>query len=741
MRNARGRVAFGGNLFFAVCVGLSVGLGCATGDASPPPPTFDGAVTLDTATDDADGAPSDAGCTSNAQCTAPSGVCDPSSKSCVECLPSDDHCGLGLYCSSKKKCVPGCKTSDDCRSPVADAGLDASTNDAKTDDADESAVDADESGETNADAPIDAIDAIDATDETADAIAIDAAPPPPTSSVCDTTAHVCVGCLADGDCPGGQVCDATAKKCVAGCTDAHACPSPQSCCPASTSPSSALCSDTATDPNHCGGCGTKCTFPNAKALCASSRCALGPCDDGYFDIDLDPTNGCEYACTALSTIDDPDDAFVDSNCDGVDGDVSKAIFVATDGNDADPGTMQKPMQTLNGAIARAASGTTKSQIYVSAGVYDATVTLGTGISIYGGYSRPDGWKRAASYESVIRSSAVVSGRIVAVDGKDLTTPTTIAYMTIRTADASGNGVNTYALHCTNCTALTLRKDIIVAGSASNGVDGGSGAAGGDGARGNDGGPGGCRNGGNGGGSPCGRGGGGGGGGGSGGFFSGNSGSAGGGGLFGTPGGGGGGGAGSNGADGGNGGDGSGGSGALVLGGFWSAFPGSSGAPGGHANGGGGGGGADGGGLYRDGGGGAGGGGGGCGGGPGGGGSAGGSAFGVFLIRSTGISIIDCTVGSGSGGAGGAGGFGGAGGLGGDGGNGSTCSYTGGHGGRGGNAGRGGHGGGGAGGSSYAIYLSSTSPTLTSNTLSHGTKGPGGSSPANRGADGVAADSN
>src|SRR5690349_7113153 len=48
-------------------------------------------------------------------------------------------------------------------------------------------------------------------------------------------------------------------------------------------------------------------------------------------------------CVAQAGPDLPDDNFADTNCDGVDGDAARAIFVATSGADTNPGTMEMPM--------------------------------------------------------------------------------------------------------------------------------------------------------------------------------------------------------------------------------------------------------------------------------------------------------------------------------------------------------------------------------------------------------------
>jgi len=57
--------------------------------------------------------------------------------------------------------------------------------------------------------------------------------------------------------------------------------------------------------------------------------------------------------------------------------------------------MAAPMATINAALTKAAS-VGKNQIYISEGTYNARVTLATGISLYGGYSKANGWARSAS---------------------------------------------------------------------------------------------------------------------------------------------------------------------------------------------------------------------------------------------------------------------------------------------------------------------------------------------------------
>jgi hypothetical protein len=70
----------------------------------------------------------------------------------------------------------------------------------------------------------------------------------------------------------------------------------------------------ATDPNHCGRCGTVCTFANASAACSIGRCRLEACATGFVDQDRLEPNGCECQITEAGVeICDGKD----NDCDGV----------------------------------------------------------------------------------------------------------------------------------------------------------------------------------------------------------------------------------------------------------------------------------------------------------------------------------------------------------------------------------------------------------------------------------------
>jgi hypothetical protein len=73
--------------------------------------------------------------------------------------------------------------------------------------------------------------------------------------------------------------------------------------------------DVTTDPNNCGACGTRCEIPRAFAGCVASTCTLDECDVGFYDLDGNAANGCEYRCIPTETNDAVCD-LRDNDCDG-----------------------------------------------------------------------------------------------------------------------------------------------------------------------------------------------------------------------------------------------------------------------------------------------------------------------------------------------------------------------------------------------------------------------------------------
>lgn len=433
--------------------------------------------------------------------------------------------------------------------------------------------------------------------------------------------------------------------------------------------------------------------------------------------------------------DAPDLAFVDSNCDGIDGTEKNAIFASPLGKDTNPGTRSAPKRQIQSAVAAAAAA--GKDVYAAAGTY-GRVEVATGVSIYGGY-QPENWARGLLF---VTSIAGAPEGVFAAGATDVV----LQQLTVRGEPGSEAGASAYGIRLLNGANVKLQR---IVATAIGGLAGAAGSNGLGGARGGDGGAGrtgACdfderfNFGGRGGSSPAGRLGGAGGKGGS----AGGKGQEGSDGAIGTPGGNGGNGGGNPGsrgndgaagASGAAGGNGPGGTNSAV--GATTAWAGQSGEAGtggapGNGGGGGGGGGGQGGPFVLDGAGnGAGGGGGGGDGGRAGtGGKAGGGSFGVYLFNSTVIVSDSSSIQSGAGGPGGRGGAGGPGGPGGGRGLGATyCSGEigiGGSGGVGGTGGGGGGGGGGAGGPSAGIFKAGASTALvTDSTISSGTPGVGG----------------
>ena len=499
--------------------------------------------------------------------------------------------------------------------------------------------------------------------------------------------------------------------------------------------------DLLNNPGHCGQCDNICTFPNAESLCVNGDCIMGNCLPGYYDDNDDPNDGCESNCEWLNETDLPDDGFIDADCDGIDGEIDKAIFVdSVTGNDGNPGTTPNlPKLTIQAAISAAVSNG-RDYVLISQGTYFESVTLTSDVSLYGSYNATTGWDRNNSYTTTL------VGGYQGVYGNTVTN-VTIAHLDMTVANATVAEVSSYVIFLTNASDISIHRCGIVTGNGANGSNGNigvNGSHGGPGQSGEDG----CESSdgvcetcsmpqpGNGGSSTAGNIGGQGGNPG----LADNDGSPGqtppSGGLGGlggqehTPGF-----DGQPGQHGSNGLDGIGGDsfGEISANGYVPS-DGGTGTLGdlgfGGGGGGGGGGGEDN--CNSYGGAGGGGGGGATGGSGGTGGTGSGGSFGVWLYQCTSINISDCTIQTSNGGNGGSGGVGGSGGLGGDGGAGGLGEDDSGHGGNGGpggQGGNGGHGGGGGGGPSIGVVADSAEPWLTNiksqNIFLLGTGGSGG----------------
>ena len=184
--------------------------------------------------------------------------------------------------------------------------------------------------------------------------------------------------------------------------------------------------------------------------------------------------------------DEPDDAFRDTNCDGVDGDASRAVFVDTAGGvDTNPGTRELPKKTINAAINQAAGAIPKKVVFISAGTYNETVMGQKGVSLYGGYSRAQNWARAAANISKI----VGAGTGMIIDGVNIATKIDRLTITATAGMTTGSSIAVVVSNSNNL--LTFNSCSIMAAPGTDGAAGAAGARGGNGAVGQPGGGGSC----------------------------------------------------------------------------------------------------------------------------------------------------------------------------------------------------------------------------------------------------------
>ncbi len=243
--------------------------------------------------------------------------------------------------------------------------------------------------------------------------------------------------------------------------------------------------NTFNDVSHCGQCGRVCTFANATGACTNGACTF-TCLPNFADTNRDAGDGCETGCDLVNP-DLPDLAFSDSNCDGIDGDPTKAIFVDTiTGQDMFPGTRMQPKKTIAAGIAAANAQMPKKAVYVSVGQYLESVALQSGVSLYGGYNAAAGWSR-----SLANVTTIASPTTTGVSSVNLSAATEVQLFTISSTAATnretnGDGRSSYGVHVRAASAqLTLRGLTINTGSGFSGSDSTTAGTGGPGTKGGD----------------------------------------------------------------------------------------------------------------------------------------------------------------------------------------------------------------------------------------------------------------
>lgn len=194
--------------------------------------------------------------------------------------------------------------------------------------------------------------------------------PPSCTDTCNSLGYqcgthtICGASVSCGTCTSG-ICDSTGQ-CVASCTPS--------------------CTGKQCGSDGCGGsCGT-CSLAHATSSCnATYQCAISSCSSGYGNCNLISSDGCETSLTTTSDCGSCGHSCgtgqTCTNYACTTGTVEEAdYYVATNGNDNNPGTISQPWASWEKAFTSTAvqSGDT---VYIRGGVYHPKNTNGDGMSV------------------------------------------------------------------------------------------------------------------------------------------------------------------------------------------------------------------------------------------------------------------------------------------------------------------------------------------------------------------------
>jgi len=194
-------------------------------------------------------------------------------------------------------------------------------------------------------------------------------------------------------------------------------------------------------------------------------------------LDCDDSNAVVYP----GAPDDPDGTFLDSNCDGIDGDIAKAVFVAPSGvDDGSCGSQAAPCQSPAFAITRLDA--LHTQIYLQIGAYPGPLTIGASASFYGGFD--PSWHRGpvvsggpnaqiVGASAPMASYGVQSFAIYVAPGVQALFAEVEVDAPLAIGQSGDAGLSSYALYVDNAIVEIDRALV----NQADGADGGSGLAG------------------------------------------------------------------------------------------------------------------------------------------------------------------------------------------------------------------------------------------------------------------------
>ena len=175
----------------------------------------------------------------------------------------------------------------------------------------------------------------------------------------------------------------------------------------------------------------------------------------------------------------PDRNYLDSNCDGTDGDVNEMIFLDTSNSTPNPmqdGTRANPFTFPSDAL-RALEEQNKTLIAIRVGGTPLTFRLKDGVSLVGGYGLDENWTRSADRRSRLIKLPNDTRPHIGLDGENLSEPIEILDLDIELAGSQALDMTNYGVFLKNVSRITLRNVSIQVG---NGGDGSGGEIGADG---------------------------------------------------------------------------------------------------------------------------------------------------------------------------------------------------------------------------------------------------------------------
>ena len=151
----------------------------------------------------------------------------------------------------------------------------------------------------------------------------------------------------------------------------------------------------------------------------------------------------------------------DSDTISVDFNTMDGVYVSVSGDDSNPGTPASPLKTIAAGITKTQSYS-YSKVYVSEGTYAEQVQLVAGINLYGGYQAGTWTHAPATYTTTIQYEET------AMKGESISSTTIVDGFTID-GTASASTENIYSLYLKNCSSVQVTDCIIKSGNGKAGT--------------------------------------------------------------------------------------------------------------------------------------------------------------------------------------------------------------------------------------------------------------------------------